>query len=108
MIARAMFFPGLLPRRDALARAGAEAIRLVLGTIPILIIAGTIEGFISPSGLAARWKFVLAAAIATIFFLYLFLPVKKENVPSGESGNFKDLLMPSDAKPEKRSAAATN
>ena len=108
MIARAVFFPGLLPRRDALARAGAEAVRLVLGTIPILIIAGTIEGFISPSGLAARWKFVLAAAIATIFFLYLFLPVKKETVPSGESGNFKDLLMPSGAKPEKRSAAASS
>ena len=77
-IAKGMLFPGLLPRRDSIARAGAEAVRLIVGTIPILIIAGTIEGFISPSGLPARWKFVLAAAIATIFFLYLFLPTAKK------------------------------
>jgi uncharacterized membrane protein SpoIIM required for sporulation len=92
MVARAMFFPGLLPRRDAISRAGGEAVRLVLGTVPILIIAGTIEGFISPSGLAARWKFVLAAAIATIFFLYLFLPVRKESIPEEESAELRDLL----------------
>ena len=73
-----LLFPGLLPRRDSIARAGTEAVRLLVGTIPILIIAGTIEGFISPSGLPARWKFVLAAAIATIFFLYLFLPAEKK------------------------------
>jgi len=78
LIARGMLFPGLLPRRDSIARAGAEAVRLVLGTIPILIVAGTIEGFISPSGLAPHWKFVLAAVFATIFFLYLFLPTEKK------------------------------
>src|SRR5215467_10515145 len=78
LVAKGMLFPGLLPRRDAIARAGAEAVRLLVGTIPILIIAGTIEGFISPSGLAPRWKFVLAAAIAAIFFLYLFLPAKRK------------------------------
>ncbi|HEY6970767.1 MAG TPA: stage II sporulation protein M [Candidatus Angelobacter sp.] len=78
LVAKGMLFPGLLPRRDSIARAGTEAVRLLVGTIPILIIAGTIEGFISPSGLPARWKFVLAAAIATIFFLYLFLPAGKK------------------------------
>jgi len=78
LVAKGMLFPGLLPRRDSIARAGTEAVRLLVGTIPILIIAGTIEGFISPSGLPARWKFVLAAAIATIFFLYLFLPAEKK------------------------------
>ena len=77
-IAKGMLFPGLLPRRDSIARAGAEAVRLIVGTIPILIIAGTIEGFISPSGLAPAWKFTLAAAIGAIFFLYLFLPAEKK------------------------------
>jgi len=78
LVAKGMLFPGLLPRRDSLARAGNEAVRLLVGTIPILIIAGTIEGFVSPSGLPPMWKFVLAAAIATIFFLYLFLPAQKK------------------------------
>jgi hypothetical protein len=39
-----LLFPGFLRRRDALAQAGGEAIRLLAGTIPLLIIAGTVEG----------------------------------------------------------------
>ena len=72
-IAQGMLFPGMLPRRDSLAKAGGEAVRLVLGVIPILIIAGSIEGFISPSpGISWQWKFALAGAIGVLFFSYLF------------------------------------
>jgi len=79
LLAKGMLFPGLLPRRDSIARAGTEGVQLMLGTIPILIVAGSIEGFISPSHLAPHWKFILAAIFATIFFLYLFLPVEKSS-----------------------------
>ena len=48
-IAQGMLFPGLLSRQDSLAKAGGEAVRLLMGTVPILIVAGLIEGFISPS-----------------------------------------------------------
>jgi len=72
-IAQGLLFPGLLSRRDSLAKAGAEAVRLVLGIVPILIVAGTIEGFISPSSLHWKWKFTMAAVIGVIFFAYLFL-----------------------------------
>jgi len=76
-IAQGLLFPGLLSRRDSLAQAGGEAIRLVLGVVPILIIAGTIEGFFSPSP-AIPWqmKFVTAAAIAVIFFSYLLFAAR--------------------------------
>lgn len=77
LLAKGMLFPGLLPRRDSIARAGTEGVQLMLGTVPILIVAGSIEGFISPSHIAPHWKFALAAIFATIFFLYLFLPVEK-------------------------------
>ena len=71
-IAQGMLFPGLLSRRDSLAKAGGEAVRLVMGVVPILIVAGSIEGFISPSALPWQWKFTLAGAVAVIFFSYLF------------------------------------
>lgn len=71
-LAQGMLFPGLLSRRDSLAKAGGEAIRLLVGVIPILVVAGSIEGFISPSSLPWQWKFTLAGAIAVIFFGYLF------------------------------------
>jgi len=71
-IAQGLLFPGVLPRRDSLARAGSEAVQLLLGTIPILIIAGLIEAFISPTGLAVSLKFSLAASLFVLLCLYLF------------------------------------
>jgi uncharacterized membrane protein SpoIIM required for sporulation len=71
-LAQGMLFPGMLSRRDSLARAGGEAVRLLLGVVPILIIAGTIEGFISPSpNIPWQWKFALSGAVGVIFFSYL-------------------------------------
>ena len=70
-IARGMLFPGLLPRRESLARAGGRAARLVIGIVPILVIAGIIEGFVSPSGIAVPLKFLLAAVLFAALSTYL-------------------------------------
>ncbi len=70
-IARGMLFPGLLPRRESLALAGGRAARLVLGIVPMLIIAGIIEGFVSPSGIATPLKFLLAAVLFSALTTYL-------------------------------------
>lgn len=70
-IARGMLFPGALPRRASLVKAGARSVRLVLGTIPMLIIAGFIEGFISPSDLPASLKFLLAGLLGALLVLYV-------------------------------------
>jgi len=45
----AMLFPGALRWRESVARGGVEATRLVSGIIPLLVIAGSLEGFFSPS-----------------------------------------------------------
>jgi uncharacterized membrane protein SpoIIM required for sporulation len=71
-LAQGLLFPGLLSRQDSLAKAGGEAVRLLVGVIPILVVAGLIEGFISPSTLGWQWKFALAGSVAVIFFSYLF------------------------------------
>jgi uncharacterized membrane protein SpoIIM required for sporulation len=71
-IAQGLLFPGVLPRRDSLARAGSEAVQLLLGTVPILIIAGIIEAFVSPTALAIPLKFSMAAALFVLLNVYLF------------------------------------
>ena len=48
ILGRGLLDPGMLPRREALAESGGLAIRLLLGVIPLLIVAGAIEGFVSP------------------------------------------------------------
>jgi uncharacterized membrane protein SpoIIM required for sporulation len=71
-VAQGLLFPGLLSRRDSLARSGLEAVQLLLGTIPILIIAGLIEAFVSPTGLPVALKFSMAAALFVLLGAYLF------------------------------------
>ena len=71
-IAAGLLFPGYLPRRESLARAGTEAVQLLLGSIPILIIAGIIEAFVSPTGLATGLKFAMAGALFVLLLAYLF------------------------------------
>jgi uncharacterized membrane protein SpoIIM required for sporulation len=70
-LARGLLFPGLLPRRESLTRAGGRASRLLLGTIPLLLVAGTIEGFFSPTKAPAAMKFVLAGVLFTALIAYL-------------------------------------
>jgi uncharacterized membrane protein SpoIIM required for sporulation len=71
ILGRGLLDPGTLPRREALAQAGSSAIRLLLGVIPMLIVAGIIEGFISPVQIPAAAKFVIGAAMFTLLVLYL-------------------------------------
>ncbi len=70
-IARGLLFPGLLPRGQSLVLAGTRAVRLVLGIVPLLIVAGVIEGFVSPSSLAVPLKFTFALVLFLLLAVYL-------------------------------------
>jgi uncharacterized membrane protein SpoIIM required for sporulation len=70
-IAKGLLFPGLLARKESLVRAGSRSVRLVLGTIPMLLIAGFVEGFVSPTNLPPYVKFLLAGGLGTLLVLYL-------------------------------------
>ena len=80
-IARGLLFPGYLPRRLSLAQAGGRAARLLLGTIPMLLVAGVIEGFFSPSSVPIKMKFLLAAALFAALLSYLFFVNRHEPKP---------------------------
>ncbi|MGB6974322.1 MAG: stage II sporulation protein M [Terracidiphilus sp.] len=72
----AMLFPGHLRWKDSVAQGGLEATRLVSGIIPLLVIAGTLEGFFSPSH-AHNWlKFTVGGVLFLLLNLWLFRPVK--------------------------------
>jgi len=70
-LAHGLMFPGVLPRRDSLALAGGDAVRLLVGTIPMLIVAGIFEGFFSPSNAPVWTKFAVSAALFTMLVAYL-------------------------------------
>ena len=49
-LAGALIDPGALPRRVAAPRGRAARCCIVLGTAPWLVLAGTVEGFVTPGG----------------------------------------------------------
>lgn len=65
--------PGLLTRRAALLLAARRAALLLLGCVPILAIAGTIEGFISPSDLPLWLKLTVSLVSGLLLYSYLLL-----------------------------------
>jgi uncharacterized membrane protein SpoIIM required for sporulation len=87
-MAKGLLFPGSLPRRESLVRAGGRSVRLVLGTIPMLLVAGVVEGFVSPTDLPYQLKFLLAGALATLLVLYLLRRPSVDAVAAG--GNTLD------------------
>ncbi len=100
-LAQGLLFPGLLSRQDSLAKAGGEAVRLLVGVIPILIVAGLIEGFISPSSLGWQWKFALSGSVGVIFFSYLFFCARGGAEPAASrsySGELRQSTSAGDAR----------
>jgi uncharacterized membrane protein SpoIIM required for sporulation len=65
--------PGRLTRGASLRAGGREALSLVLGTIPMFVVAGTIEGFVTPSHMPDGIKVAIGVVAATAAVLYLLL-----------------------------------
>ncbi len=71
-LAHGLLFPGSWSRRDSLAMAGADAVRLLVGVIPLLVVAGVVEGFFSPTDVPAGLKLGVAALGGVSLVAYLF------------------------------------
>ncbi len=73
MLGWAILQPGLMRRRDALMIAAQKAMRLLGGAVPWLVVAGTIEGFVSPSE-TIQWpvKWTVGIVSGILFYSYLF------------------------------------
>ncbi len=78
VIARAIFAPGDLPRRDALKLAGGEAAQLMAGVAALLVIAGLIEGFITPADISPNFKMAFAALTALALAAYLLVKPREK------------------------------
>ena len=72
LIGWALIAPGRYSRKDALIANGRDACKLMVGTIPLWITAGILEGNVSHSSLPHWAKFGLAGiqAAALVFYIY--------------------------------------
>jgi hypothetical protein len=65
--------PGDLSRADALKSRGKDAVVLMMGVALLLLVAGIIEGFISPAPISPMIKYGIAAITGIALYSYLLL-----------------------------------
>ncbi len=81
-LAWAVLRPGLLSRRDAVAVAGQNAALLIVGAAPLLVLAGLIEGFVSPSPRLPDWaKLTIGPLTGILLHAYLLGPAVRRLMP---------------------------
>lgn len=74
MLGYSILHPGLLSRKDALIVAAQKSVRLLLGSAPLLVVAGIIEGMISPSDIVPAFvKYGIGISSGVLLYGYLLL-----------------------------------
>lgn len=71
LLGSAFVAPGERTVRDAVVERGREAVMLMLGTVPLLVLAGLVEGFVSPLDVPHTVQFVFAILPAAFLVWYL-------------------------------------
>jgi uncharacterized membrane protein SpoIIM required for sporulation len=75
LLGRSMLFPGQYRRGDSIRLAARSAFGLAIGCVPLLLIAGCIESFISPrTDLGGDFKVGVGVSAFFCLLIYLFIP----------------------------------
>jgi uncharacterized membrane protein SpoIIM required for sporulation len=69
----ALVSPGPLTRRAALAAQARPAMAVVLGTAPWLVVAGLVEGYVSPAGWGGAGPYLVGFALGLAFWSLIAL-----------------------------------
>jgi uncharacterized membrane protein SpoIIM required for sporulation len=85
MIGYSIINPGNLSRLQALKKNGLEAVRLAIGCAILLVLAGIIEGFLSPSALPASVKYGTGILTGIALYSYLLMVGREDNLKAGRS-----------------------
>ncbi len=73
-LGQALFRPGDLRRGEAVYKFGVEAFQICAIMVPVFVIAGILEGYVTPLELSRAGRILIIAASAVFLVLYLGIP----------------------------------
>lgn len=72
LIGHSFLFPGTYKRIESLKKGSRDAVKIVVGTIPLFIIAAIIESFVTRHYQMPLWLSIGIIAASTLFIVYYF------------------------------------
>ncbi|HEY1428049.1 MAG TPA: stage II sporulation protein M [Candidatus Tumulicola sp.] len=95
LIAAGVLYPGRLSRKDAIRANARRAATLIAGVATMLIVAGTIEGFLSPQRWPANVRIGIGACTAIALILYFGFAGRNATAdPVASRANIDRLTLP--------------
>jgi uncharacterized membrane protein SpoIIM required for sporulation len=76
VLAQALLLPGQYSRSVELRVQGRKSVQIVVGLVPVLLVAAMVEGFVSPSNLPGFGKVFLGFALASALLTYILMAPK--------------------------------
>lgn len=74
----ALVAPGARPRREALALEARAAIAIILGTLPWVVLAGLIEGFVTRAGFGLWPGLILGLGVGAVYWTLVIVRGRPE------------------------------
>ena len=72
-VGSALLRPGLRRRGDALSHAALDSLGLAAGSAMLLVVAGILEGFVSPSDIPPGAKLAIGLGVGAVLYAWLLL-----------------------------------
>ena len=88
----AMISPGDRPRSKALIDEAQRSVAIVIGLILVFILAGLIEGFVTPSSLPTSGRVAIGVAAFAAFWGYI-IAFGPTSVARGFTGSMRDDVL---------------
>ena len=80
VLGNSILFPGTHKRLDSLKRGGKDGVKLMIGLVPIFIVAAFLEGFVTRYSTMPVWLslFILTGSLCFVVWYFIVYPIRLE------------------------------
>jgi uncharacterized membrane protein SpoIIM required for sporulation len=78
ILGRSILFPGTLKRLQSLRRGALDGLKIMMGIVPVLLVAAMLEGFVTRHTSMPIWLslFILLASLSFVVWYFVIYPIR--------------------------------